>query len=101
MRIDSYEIACVGYDVKSAAALVFYADGKTFTVVAHETGADDMDKAMATRDKIFKALVEGRDSQNFLILRTIKNARATGVLFFEDMWWFIRRLLQHCHLKRD
>lgn len=55
-RIDSYEVACVGADVNSAASVVFYNDDGVFTVVAHEASAENMDKAMALRDRVFAAL---------------------------------------------
>jgi len=62
MRVDSYEIACVGDGVSSSASLVFYNEGDTFTALAHETEADKMDQAMAARDKVFNVLTDGRDS---------------------------------------
>jgi len=62
VRVDSYEIACIGSNVSSSASLVFYNDGDVFTVIAHETEADKMDQAMQTRDKIFNSLASGRDS---------------------------------------
>jgi len=62
MRVDSYEIACVGSDVSSSASLIFYNEGATFNVMAHETEASKMADAMAVRDKIFASLTSGRDS---------------------------------------
>lgn len=62
MRVDSYEIACIGSNVSSGASLVFYNDGDVFTVLAHETEATSMDEAMMTRDKLFNSLASGRDS---------------------------------------
>ncbi|NCT41168.1 MAG: hypothetical protein GW778_05865 [Alphaproteobacteria bacterium] len=62
MRVDSYEIACVGANISSSASLVFYNEGDTFTVLAHETEADKMGQAMSVRDKIFASLARWRDS---------------------------------------
>lgn len=62
MRVDSYEVACVGNGINSSASLVFYNDGDVFTVLAHETKTEDMDKAMLARDKVFDSLTNGRDS---------------------------------------
>ena len=55
-RIDSYEIACVGGSVSSAAALIFYNNGGTFTAVAHEAPAENMDAAMNLRDRLIQTL---------------------------------------------
>lgn len=62
MRVDSYEIACIGDGVSSSASLVFYNDGDLFTVIAHETEAVQMEQAMLVRDKVFNSLAGGRDS---------------------------------------
>ncbi len=56
MRVDSYDIACIGKDVSSSASLLFYNDGDVFIVLAHETEAPDMEEAMSLRDKIFDFL---------------------------------------------
>ena len=62
IRVDSYEIACVGDGVSSSASLIFYNQGGMFNVLAHETEAAKMSEAMAVRDKIFDSLISGRDS---------------------------------------
>ncbi|GJL85374.1 MAG: hypothetical protein DHS20C02_11490 [Micavibrio sp.] len=56
MRMDSYEVACIGGDVSSSATVLFFeADGK-FNVVAHEADASNMDVAMEVRDRLVKAI---------------------------------------------
>ncbi|MGB4106249.1 MAG: hypothetical protein WBK55_00455 [Alphaproteobacteria bacterium] len=55
-RIDTYEIACVGTGVNSSASLVFFNKGDTFTVLAHEAPADDLESAMDIRDRLVKAI---------------------------------------------
>ncbi len=55
-RVESYEIACVGKGVNSAAALLFLNKGGAFTVVAHETPADKMGDAMEIRDRLLKTI---------------------------------------------
>ncbi|MGH1399435.1 MAG: hypothetical protein ACRBCT_09510 [Alphaproteobacteria bacterium] len=62
MRVDSYEVACMGGGAASAASLVFYNMDGVFTVVAHEVPAEDMEAAMKMRDRIFATLVDGADS---------------------------------------
>lgn len=61
-RVDSYEVACIGDGVSSSASLLFYNQGGTFTVLAHEAEASKMEQTMRVRDQIFNALAEGRDS---------------------------------------
>ncbi len=56
IRIDSYEIACVGGQVSSTATLLFFERDGVFTVMAHETDAGNMDEAMEVRDKIIRAI---------------------------------------------
>ncbi|MCC6598950.1 MAG: hypothetical protein IT559_09195 [Alphaproteobacteria bacterium] len=56
-RADSYEIACVGGAVSSGASLLFFKRGETFTVVAHEAPAENLDAAMGRRDRVKKTLV--------------------------------------------
>jgi len=59
-RVDSYEVACIGEGMSSAAAIVFYeADGK-FTTVAHEAPTANMDQAMDLRDRYVRVLTEER-----------------------------------------
>lgn len=57
-RISAYEIACVDENGAGAsAAILFYTlDGKTFTIIAHETAPESMDVAMDIRDKILGVL---------------------------------------------
>lgn len=54
MTISAYEIACVGDDVDSSASIVFFANGNLFTIIAHETGTEQMDVAMDVRDSILE-----------------------------------------------
>ena len=60
-RVDSYDIACVGSNVSSSAAIVFYKDSGKFTAVAHEASVDNMEEAMSLRDRVVQALI-GRES---------------------------------------
>ena len=55
-RIDSYEVACVGPAVSSSASLLFFSEGDTFTVVAHETSTDQMATAMSIRDRVLQSI---------------------------------------------
>jgi chromosome segregation ATPase len=56
IRIDSYEIACIGNGIDSSASLLFYSDGGVMTTIAHETSTDNMDIAMDYRDNLIKLL---------------------------------------------
>ena len=67
-RIDSYEIACVGNNVNSAAAVVFYNNGGTFTTVAHEAPTEAMDEAMTLRDRLVQTLTGVSNKQASLKL---------------------------------
>lgn len=62
MRVDSYEVACMGGGVSSAASLVFYNMNGVFTAMAHEAPAEKLHVAMQIRDRIFTTLVSGEDS---------------------------------------
>jgi septal ring factor EnvC (AmiA/AmiB activator) len=57
-RIDSYEIACVGGSAStdSSASLLFFKQGDTFTVVAHESPTAGMSTAMDYRDRLIESL---------------------------------------------
>lgn len=55
-RIDTYEIACVGGGVDSSASLLFFNQGGTFTVVAHESPTQGMQSAMDYRDRLVASL---------------------------------------------
>ncbi len=57
VRADSYEIACVGQNVSAGASLLFFNQGGTFTVVAHEAPTDGLDEAMARRDEVLQAVM--------------------------------------------
>ena len=56
LRIDSYELACVGPAVNSAASLLFFSHNGDFTAVAHEAPAEDLDRAMEARDRVLNAV---------------------------------------------
>ena len=58
MRADSYEVACVGGNVSSGAALLFFNQGGTFTVVAHEAPTEELSNAMNMRNQV-KRVVTG------------------------------------------
>jgi len=62
MRIESYEVACIGNGVNSSASLVFYNDGELFSVLAHEVSSEKMEDAMRIRDRIYQGLVSGSRS---------------------------------------
>jgi hypothetical protein len=60
VRIDSYDVACIGAGVSSSAALLFYNDAAgTFTAFAHEAPTDRLDAAIESREKIVGAVVSG------------------------------------------
>ena len=54
LRADSYEVACVGDTVSAGASLLFYNQGGTFTVVAHEAPTSDLGAAMNFRNKLMR-----------------------------------------------
>ncbi len=53
----AYDIACISGDQGAGAALLFYADGGTFNVIAHEGGIESFDQAMTTRDQLSNSLI--------------------------------------------
>ena len=55
-RIDTYEIACVGKGVSSSASLIFVNKEGTFTVLAHEAPAEELENAMDIRDRLVETL---------------------------------------------
>lgn len=55
-RIDTYEIACVGKGVSSSASLIFVNKEGTFTVLAHEAPAEELESAMDIRDRLLDTL---------------------------------------------
>lgn len=59
VRADSYEVACVGQDVSSGASLLFFNEGGTFTVVAHEAPAEALGMAMNYRNQVMKIVTQG------------------------------------------
>ena len=59
MRMDSYEIACIGTGVDSSASLLFFNKSGTFAVMAHEAPTGNMDVAMGMRDRLYKTLGSG------------------------------------------
>ncbi len=64
-QVSSYEIACVGGDAASSAAVVFFVRNNLFTVIAHEAGTDAMDVAMEDRDRILSVLSSGAAAATF------------------------------------
>jgi hypothetical protein len=56
VRVDTYEIACIGRNISSTASLAFINKGGSFTVVAHEASADEMADAMSLRDRIVRSI---------------------------------------------
>lgn len=56
VKIDSYEIACVGQAIDSAASLVFYHYDTTMVTIAHETPSADMGQSIMAKEKIIKTL---------------------------------------------
>ena len=59
LRVDSYEVACIGDQVSSGASLLFFNQGETFTVVAHEAPAANLNEAITMRDKVIRTLMSG------------------------------------------
>lgn len=59
LRADSYEVACVGSEVSSGASLLFFSQGGTFTVVAHEAPAEKLDSAISARNQVRRVVVGG------------------------------------------
>lgn len=55
-RLESYEVACVGGGVDSAASILFFSQNGTFTALAHETPTANMQTAMDIRDQIMKSV---------------------------------------------
>ncbi len=55
-RIDTYEVACVGKNVNSSAAIVFFSKDGTFTAMAHEAPTDRLGTAMDLKDRLFRSL---------------------------------------------
>lgn len=64
-QVSSYEIACVGGDAASSAAIVFFVRNNMFTVIAHEAGTDAMDVAMEDRDRLLSVLSSGAAAATF------------------------------------
>ncbi len=56
LRLDSYEIACVGGRVDSTASLLFFSRDDTFTVLAQETQMEQMPAVMEARDRLIRML---------------------------------------------
>ena len=56
LRLDSYEIACIGGRVDSTASLLFFSKDDTFTVLAQESPMEQMPLIMEARDRLIKAL---------------------------------------------
>ncbi len=56
LRADSYEVACVGGNVSSGASLLFFNQGGTFTVVAHEAPAEELGTAMNMRNQVMQVV---------------------------------------------
>jgi chromosome segregation ATPase len=56
MRVDSYEVACVGPSVQASASLLFFNKSGTFAVLTHESDLESMDSAMNMRDRIMKTI---------------------------------------------
>ncbi len=59
MRADSYEVACIGDNVSSGASLLFFNKGGTFTVVAHEAPAEELDNAITMRNQVMRVVTGG------------------------------------------
>ena len=55
-RADSYEVACVGEAVSSGASLLFFNQGGTFNVVAHEAPAEELGTAMNYRNQVMRVV---------------------------------------------
>ena len=56
LRLDSYEIACIGGRVDSTASLLFFSKDDTFSVLAQESPMEQMPLVMEARDRLIKTL---------------------------------------------
>lgn len=56
VRVDGYDVACVGRGVNSSASLLFVGKEGTFAAIAHEAPTDKLQAAMDMRDKLMKSL---------------------------------------------
>jgi len=59
----SGNIACIGDNLDSAAAVFFHGHGDLFTVISHESGSRHLDKAVALRDRIAGYMHEENNSR--------------------------------------
>ncbi|MCK6418336.1 MAG: hypothetical protein L6Q57_05275 [Alphaproteobacteria bacterium] len=55
MRMDTYEVACMGKTMDSSVALVFIHQGDTFAALAHEGPTAQLEDLMTMRDKLISA----------------------------------------------
>lgn len=55
MRLDSYEVACMGKTMDSSVALIFIHQGDTFAAMAHEGPSAQLQELMSMRDKLISA----------------------------------------------
>ncbi len=58
-RVDSYDVACVGDDVSSSAALLFYGRDGGLSVLAHEVPTERLEEAIERRERVVSAIVHG------------------------------------------
>jgi len=59
VRVDSYEIACISNNVSSTASILFFSKDGTFTTLTHEAPAQDMERAMEMKERVFSYLLGG------------------------------------------
>jgi hypothetical protein len=59
VRVEAYEIACIGNEDSASASILFFNRGDVFTTIAHEAAMDGMDVAMDTRDRLISTIVHG------------------------------------------
>ncbi|MBX2834655.1 MAG: hypothetical protein KTR28_06760 [Micavibrio sp.] len=59
VRIDNYDMACVGTGVNSSAAISFVNTGESLSTFAHEGPSETLGEAMAVREKVVKTIVQG------------------------------------------
>ncbi|MFN3701336.1 MAG: hypothetical protein ACK4VI_07435 [Alphaproteobacteria bacterium] len=56
VRIDSYEVACVGAGINSSASIVFFNRDGVFTAIAHEAPTQMMEAAMDASDRVIQSV---------------------------------------------
>ncbi len=56
MRIDTYEVACVGSEDGTSTSLLFFNQGASFAALSHKASTHNMATAMDARDRVLKVV---------------------------------------------